>query len=187
MDSVVDAAFQINHPQSWKKVAPFGSPAASARRDVPAMQKGTRMSAIKVTHLANHRLAITVGRHCLVVDQPQTSGGDDLGPTAVELFATSLVACTAHYAGSFLARHDLPAEGLVVEGDFVMGDDRPPRLISMTVTVTPPPGLSAGRRAGLLAVASHCTVHNTILHPPTVSIALSEQIPVATGNANGIP
>jgi uncharacterized OsmC-like protein len=154
---------------------------------VLATQKGTRMSAIKVTHLGTHRLAVTVGRHSLVVDQPQSSGGDDLGPTAVQLFASSLVACTAHYAGSYLARHDLPAEGLVVEGDFVMADDRPPRLTSMTVTVTPPPGLSAGRRAGLLAVASHCTVHNTILQPPTVTIALSEQIPVVTGNGGGRP
>jgi uncharacterized OsmC-like protein len=144
------------------------------------------MSAIKVTHLANHRLGVTVGQHCLMVDQPRTAGGDDLGPTAVQLFAASLVACTAHYAGSFLARHDLPAEGLVVEGDFVMADDKPPRLTSLTVTVTPPPGLSANRRAGLLAVASRCTVHNTILRPPTVTIRLcDEQIPALTGNGSG--
>jgi uncharacterized OsmC-like protein len=146
------------------------------------------MSAIKVTHLANHRLGVTVGQHCLMVDQPRTAGGDDLGPTAVQLFAASLVACTAHYAGSFLARHDLSAEGLIVEGDFVMADDKPPRVTAVTVTVTPPPGLSANRRIGLLAVASHCTVHNTILRPPTVTIRLcDEQVPALTGAGNENP
>jgi uncharacterized OsmC-like protein len=188
MDSVVDAAFQINDVQSWKRLSGFGSLTVSTWRGVPATQKGTRMSAIKVTHLGNYRLGVAVGRHCFMVDQPRTAGGDDLGPTAVQLFAASLVACTAHYAGSFLARHNLPAEDLMVEGDFVMADDKPPRLISMTVTVTPPPGLSANRRMGLLAVASHCTVHNTILQPPTVTSRLcDEQVPALTGAGNGNP
>jgi putative redox protein len=58
------------------------------------------MTVIQVTHLANSRYQVAVGRHCLTVDQPETAGGDDQGPTAVQLFAASLVACTAHYAGS---------------------------------------------------------------------------------------
>ena len=39
------------------------------------------------------------------------------------------------------------------------------------------PGVPESRRKPLLAVASHCTVHNTLTDPPTVSIGLAEQEP----------
>lgn len=91
----------------------------------------------------------------MTVDQPEDAGGEDLGPTAVQLFAASLVACTAHYAGSYLARHGLSSEGMVVEGEYVMAG-------SMSVTITPPVGMPEHRKAGLLAVASHCALHNTL-------------------------
>jgi uncharacterized OsmC-like protein len=131
------------------------------------------MSTIRVTHLADNRYQVTVGRHTITVDQPRSAGGDDDGPTAVELFASGLVACSAHYAGSYLARRGLPTEGLTVEGDFTMAADGPPRVAEMSVSITPPAGLADPRAAALLAVTSHCTVHNTLRQAPTVSIALA--------------
>jgi uncharacterized OsmC-like protein len=133
------------------------------------------MSALQVTHLRNSRYRVAVAGHDLIIDQPATAGGDDQGPTPLQLLTASLVACTAHYAASYLDRHGLSREGLLVEGDFVMADDRPPRVAAMSVTITPPAGLSARRQAGLLALASHCTVHNTLRQPPAVHIGLSSQ------------
>jgi putative redox protein len=133
------------------------------------------MTAIHVTHLDNSRYRVVTGRHSLTIDQPVTSGGDDSGPSPVELFAASLAACVAHYAGSYLDRHGLSSEGLAIDADFAMADDRPARIASLSVTITPPAGLSESRKAGLLAVASHCTVHNTIHQPPSVDINLSDR------------
>jgi uncharacterized OsmC-like protein len=93
----------------------------------------------------------------------------------LELFAASLVACTAHYAGSYLTRHGLPSDDLVVDGDFVTATDAPARITSLSVSITPPADLPDNRRAGLLAVARHCTVHNTIRQPPTVDINLRQK------------
>ena len=39
---------------------------------------------------------------------------------------------------------------------------------------TVPDGLPAERRDALLAVASHCTVHNTLELPPDVRITLAD-------------
>ena len=130
------------------------------------------MPAIQVTHVLNNCYRVAVGDHNLTVDQPAAAGGDGQGPTPLQLLAASLVACTAHYAGSYLDRHGLPRRGLVVEGEFTMAEDKPPRLAAMSVTITPPAGLSARRQAGLLAVASHCTVHNSLRQPPAVQIGL---------------
>ena len=133
-------------------------------------------TSIQVTHIENNPFQVALGRHRLTIDQPVSAGGDDQGPTAVQLFAASLVACTAHYAGSYLARHGLSTDGLVVEGDFVMASDRPARVVSLSVRITPPAGLSESRKAALLAVGSQCTVHHTLEQPPTVSMVLSGSV-----------
>ncbi len=44
----------------------------------------------------------------------------------------------------------------------------------MTITLTLPAGVPADKREALLAVASHCTVHNTLTHPPEVLIQLAD-------------
>jgi uncharacterized OsmC-like protein len=141
------------------------------------------MPAIQVTHVLNSRYRVALGGHRFTVDQPAIAGGDDQGPTPLQLLAASLVACTGHYAGSFLDRHGLSREGLVVEGDFVMAEDKPPRIAAMSVTIIPPAGLSTSRQAGLLAVASHCTVHSTLRQPPAVHIGLAT--PVGDDPAGG--
>ena len=40
-------------------------------------------------------------------------------------------------------------------------------------SLTLPEGVPQDKRAALLAVASHCTVHNTLEHPPQVSVQLT--------------
>ncbi|AVV44638.1 OsmC family protein [Streptomyces sp. ID05-04B] len=77
---------------------------------------------------------------------------------AVELFAASLATCVAFHAGRYLLRHGLHRTGLRVRMEFTMACDRPARVASIRLTITPPPGLSQQRHAALLAVASHCTV-----------------------------
>jgi hypothetical protein len=42
-----------------------------------------------------------------------------------------------------------------------------------------PGDLPPRRQAALLAVAAHCTVHNTLLQPPTVAIELGAPVPVS--------
>lgn len=137
---------------------------------------GERM---RVRPLGGDRFAITVRGHELTVDQPVADGGEDTAPTPTELFVAGLAACVAFYARRYLARHDLSAEGLLVESDFSIGG-RPARVDRWSVWVTPPPSLPEERREAFLAVISHCTVHNTLQQAPEVEIRLA-----ATGSAAG--
>jgi putative redox protein len=47
------------------------------------------------------------------------------------------------------------------------------RDLTIGLRITVPGGLPPPRAAALLAVASHCTVHNTLRQPPDVSIELA--------------
>ncbi len=126
--------------------------------------------ALDVAHVQGDAYAIEVRGHQLLVDQPTDAGGTDVAPTPVELFAASLATCVAFYAGRYLLRHGLHRTGLRVRTEFTMASDRPARVASIRLTITPPPGLSQQRYAALLAVASHCTVHNTLRRPPEIDI-----------------
>ena len=130
------------------------------------------MSTISVWHIDGDRFAVSARDHLLTVDQPVADGGDDTAPTPTELFVASLVSCVAFYARRYLARHGLLTDGLRVTGDYDMAP-RPVRVARVRIDITLPEGMPDGRREALLAVASHCTVHNSLTAPPEVSVALA--------------
>jgi uncharacterized OsmC-like protein len=132
------------------------------------------MNEILVSHDGGDRFTVDIRGHRLTVDQPIEDGGLDTAPTPTELFVAGLAACVAHYARRYLARHDLPTEGLAVETRFSMAT-RPARVDRIDVCLHLPDGVPDERRAALLAVASHCTVHNTLENAPHVVIGLAEE------------
>ena len=128
---------------------------------------------LTVRHLDADRFAIEIRGHTITVDQPLDAGGTDTAPTPTELFIAGLASCVAFYARRYLARHDLSADGLTVTADYEIGG-RPTRVTRISVLVTPPHDLPADRRDAFLAVASHCTVHNTLTQTPSVNIELTD-------------
>ena len=132
-----------------------------------------------VRHLGADRFAVEIRGHTITVDQPADVGGDDTAPTPTELFVASLASCVAFYARRYLARHDIPVNGLRVTGSYTAGG-RPNRVSSITLRITAPAALPAERRDAFLAVASHCTVHNTLDDPPPVQLVLNDDRSGAT-------
>lgn len=135
---------------------------------------GRGVAELWVGHLSGDRFAIDVRGHRIEVDQPVEDGGTDVAATPTELFVAGLAACVAHYARRYLARHDLPTEGLAVHANFTMGS-RPARVDRVEVCLHLPEGVPQERRAALLAVASHCTVHNSLTQPPEVVVELASE------------
>jgi putative redox protein len=129
------------------------------------------MEPLHVTHRGGDRFAIDVRGHEILVDQPISDGGTDEAPTPTELFVASLASCVAYYARRFLARHELPTDGLAVRATYAIAP-RPARVGELQIELTVPHGVPAERRDALLAVASHCTVHNTLLDAPDVRFTM---------------
>ena len=126
---------------------------------------------VRVTHVDGDKFEVAIRHHRFRVDQPLADGGQDPAPTPTELFVSSLAACVAFYARRFLTRHDLPIEGLSVEADYSIAT-RPARIDAIMIRLRVPDGVPADKRAALRAVASHCTVHNTLEARPRVNIDL---------------
>ena len=125
-----------------------------------------------VRFVAGEAYEVTVRGHQLVVDQPADAGGQDSAPTPTELFVASLATCVAFYAGRYLTRHGYSRDGLAMSVGYDMASDRPARVSAICLTLRVPAGLPPERWAALRAVVSHCTVHNSLASPPSVTIDL---------------
>jgi putative redox protein len=128
-----------------------------------------------VDHLDGDRFAIAIRDHVVQTDQPVSDGGCDSAPTPTELFVAGLASCVAFYARRYLSRHGLSAVGLRVTAEYTTGA-RPARVDGIRISVHPPDNVPAARREALLAVASHCTVHNTLAEPPEVTVELASAL-----------
>ena len=130
-------------------------------------------SQVEVSYVGGESYAVAARGHTLLTDQPATAGGADAAMTPTELLIASLSSCVAFYAGRYLARHGLNRDGLHVTAAFTIANDRPARIGTVRLVVRLPGGVPASRQAALLAVASHCTVHNTLRQTPDIAIELS--------------
>jgi putative redox protein len=130
---------------------------------------------LQVVHVGADRFTVRVRDHVVHVDQPREAGGFDTAPTPTELLAASLASCVAFYARRYLARHHLPEVGLAVSASYTMAT-RPARVAEIEISVDVPDVLTVEQRRALLAVASHCTVHNTLEQPPEVTVALRDSV-----------
>jgi len=94
--------------------------------------------------------------------------------TPVELLVAALCSCAAFCAGRYLDRHGLDRDGLEVTAEFAMATGGPARVGEVMLKVRVPSGIPPANHAALLAVASHCTVHNTLRQAPDVAIELTD-------------
>ncbi len=133
-----------------------------------------------VQSLPDYSLAhlLTVDGHALVSDEPDTEGGNGLGPSPYDLLLWALGACTAMTLQIYARRKGYPLleVAVEVEHDRVHIEDcsdcdntEDTGLIEvMRRKIVLRGELSEAQRADLLRVAAKCPVHKTIRAMPQV-------------------
>lgn len=109
--------------------------------------------------------------HRLTIDQPLSGGGQDLGMTPPELLLASLGSCAAYYAVEYLKARSLSTDGVEVkiQAEKAAG---PARLGSFLIEVIIP-GLQDPKHVdGVNMAVKKCLIHNTLLHAPSIEIAI---------------
>lgn len=107
----------------------------------------------------NYRADIAIRTHALIADEPAATGGQDLGPTALEMVAGALGACTSVTLRMYAQRKgwDLQAVDVNVAIDF--------KAMSIKREVKLTGNLEAEQRARLLQIADACPVHKLLANP----------------------
>lgn len=126
---------------------------------------------VTVEHLGALQFAIKARQHSIVSDQPTENGGSDEGMTPPELLVSSLGSCAGFYAAQYLKKKGLATEGTIVRV-FAEKAKNPARLDNFKIEVEVPAAVSEEHRKGVEEAVYHCLIHNTLQHPPTITLAI---------------
>jgi putative redox protein len=126
--------------------------------------------ATTITHEGGLAFSANVRGHQLFTDQPASAGGEDRGPTPLELIGAALGTCVALYVTQFCNAREISAAGLRVD---VTGHKAkaPYRMGSYDVQLTLPFALPPELHEAAQRVAHSCAVHNTLTSPPEIRIS----------------
>jgi uncharacterized OsmC-like protein len=129
--------------------------------------KATIDSAGKV---ASH---VRVGSHELTFDQASpVPGGEDRGPSPLDVMAVAVGACAHYYASAFLFGRGISTEGLRVEVEFEKTREPVPRLGKISMRVTLPSGVSEQHLPAIERAVRRCPAYGTLVHPPEVELVV---------------
>lgn len=116
---------------------------------------------------------VVLGGHVLVFDQPVTvPGGEDRGPSPLDVMAASVAACAHYFAAAYLQGRGLSPDGLSVEVSSEKERVPVSRIGRLEIKVKLPPGLSERQLDGAERAIKSCPAYGTLLHSPTVEIAI---------------
>jgi len=131
----------------------------------------TRDLAARMKHV------VSIGAHSIAVDEPGSNGGEDLGPTAHDLYDGALGTCKAMTVLWYARRKQIPLEDICVEVERDDSEERQGRYRLKVVLDLRGP-LSDAQRQELLRVADKCPVHRLMTQATTdVSTELAVTLP----------
>jgi putative redox protein len=104
---------------------------------------------------------VEIREHRLIVDEPETSGGGDQGPSPTELLAASLAGCTAITIEMYADRKEWDLGEVEVTADFTEATaDSPAKF---RVDIKSPAKLTDEQRDRILTIAHKCPVHRALM------------------------
>ena len=121
--------------------------------DTRAMRASARQRE-KLTH------DVKAGNHHLTVDEPDESGGEDLGPSPQELLAAALASCTAVTMEMYAQRKGWDTSGLAVDVRYTPAERGCPTRFDLVLKM--PPHLDEEQIEKLRVIAAKCPVHRTL-------------------------
>jgi putative redox protein len=126
---------------------------------------------------------VRLGSHEVLFDQPATvPGGEDRGPSPLDVLVVAVAACAHYYAAAYLHGRGLSTLGLSVAVDADKERVPSPRIGRLVMKVQVPPGLPEDRLIGMVRAIKRCPAYGTLLRPPTVEIFVNTSQVTSAGD-----
>jgi putative redox protein len=119
---------------------------------------------------------VHAGRHVLSADEPEPSGGHDVGPSPYEYMLAGLGACTAMTLRSYVGRHNWALRRTTVELWHEKGPaaDGKSTIDHFHRAIHLDGDLTEDQRLRLLEIAERCPVSQTLRHSSTIDSRLAD-------------
>ncbi len=129
------------------------------------------MDLISITKSEGTGFCIRVRGHDVTSDMSTGDGGQDAGPSPVELLGGSLGACIGMMAQSYCTRHGYGGD---VEVSLTLElADSPKRIGGIVIDVELPDGVPEERIVAIRRMVEKCPIHETLKDPPRVDIDIT--------------
>lgn len=120
-----------------------------------------------------------LGSHVMVFDQEAAvPGGEDRGPSPLDVMVASVAACAHYFASAFLFARKISPEGLSVEVEAEKTREPGPRIGKLSLKLVLPAQVPEKYAASIERAVKNCPAYGTLIHPPDVALtvvgALSE-------------
>ena len=103
---------------------------------------------------------VKVGKHTITADEPETVGGQNMGPSPQELLAASLASCTAITMEMYAKRKGWNVDGLEIDCDYTPAERGAATNFKLVMRM--PAHLSEEQVERLRVIAAKCPVHRTL-------------------------
>ena len=123
----------------------------------------------EISFLGGKRFKAKIRDFEIETDLPQERGGANGAPTPSELFIASLGTCTGLTVMNYLENAGVSSEGLRIDVDWEFAKE-PHRIGKALITIQGLSQEAKKRKAAVLKMAQHCTVHTTLENKPEISI-----------------
>ena len=110
---------------------------------------------------------VRIRQHAFAADEPESNGGEDLGPTPHEIHDAALGSCKALTVLWFARRKQMPLEDIRVTVERDDSEERQGTYRLRVVLELAGPGLTEAQRQQLLAVAEKCPLHKLMTQVKT--------------------
>lgn len=119
---------------------------------------------------------VRLGSHELLFDQPASvPGGEDRGPSPLDVMAATVGACAHYFAAAFLNARKIPVDGLRVEVEAEKVREPQPRFGRLSVRVSLPAAVPEHYRPQIERAVRNCPAYGTLVHPPEVELTLTRE------------
>ncbi len=130
----------------------------------------------RVTSAGGVASRVVLGDHVLTFDQPESvPGGQDRGPSPLDVMAASVGACAHYFASAYLSARKLDADDLIVEVEAEKVREPSPRFGSVRLRVVLPSGLRPDQRAAIERVVKNCPAYGTLVEGSEVTLVVEER------------
>jgi putative redox protein len=123
-------------------------------------ERERRMKAISRRQNGVVRNDVEIRGHRLVADEPTEEGGEDQGPSPLELLAGSLASCTAITMQMYADRKGWDIGEVQVGVDYQPAQRGAPTRFELVIEL--PKELPEDQRTRLMQIAAKCPVHRTL-------------------------
>lgn len=119
---------------------------------------------------------VRIGSHDLLFDQSSSvPGGEDRGPSPLDVMAAAVGACAHYFAAAFLLARKLSPEGLRVEVAGEKVRDPSPRFGRLSIRLTLPASMPDQYLPQIERAVRSCPAYGTLIHSPEVELSVAKE------------